>query len=207
MITEIVKYLDTLFPNPRCELNYTKDYELLIAVMLSAQTTDKSVNKVTEVLFKKYPTLKSLANANQDDIINIIRPIGTFQRKSVNIIGISKSLLENYNGVVPNNREYLESLSGVGHKTANVVLSTLYDENCIAVDTHVSRVSKRLNVATEKDNVLQIERKLEKMFKGYSLKRLHHQLILFGRYYCKSLKPLCKNCQLISYCKEKSKTI
>lgn len=207
MITEIIKYLDTLFPNPRCELNYTKDYELLIAVMLSAQTTDKSVNKVTEVLFKKYPTLKSLANANQDNIINIIRPIGTFQRKSVNIIDISKSLLENYNGVVPNNREYLESLSGVGHKTANVVLSTLYDEDCIAVDTHVSRVSKRLNIAKEKDNVLQIEKKLEKKFKGYSLKRIHHQLILFGRYYCKSLKPLCKNCQLISYCKEKNKTI
>lgn len=207
MIAKTVDYLDLLFPNPKCELNYSKDYELLIAVMLSAQTTDKSVNKVTEVLFKKYSNLESLANAQQEEIIEIIRPIGTYHRKSLNIISIAKSLLENCNGMVPNDRELLESLDGVGHKTANVVLSNLYDENCIAVDTHVTRVSIRLGLANKKDNVLEIEKKLAKKFKKYSLKRLHHQLVLFGRYYCKAQKPLCKECQLSSYCKEKNKNI
>lgn len=205
MIAKIVDYLDILFPNPKCELNYNKDYELLIAVMLSAQTTDKSVNKVTEVLFKKYPTIESLANANQNDIIDIIRPIGTYQRKSAAIISISKSILDNYNGEVPNNRDYLESLNGVGHKTANVVLSNLYDENCIAVDTHVSRVSIRLGLANKNDNVLEIEKKLTKKFKGYSLKRLHHQLVLFGRYKCKAKNQECRDCNLFSECKEKNK--
>lgn len=206
MIAKIADYLDTLFPNPKCELNYTKDYELLIAVMLSAQTTDKSVNKVTEILFKKYPTIESLASANQNDIIDIIRAIGTYQRKSSAIISISKSLLENYNGIVPNNRSYLESLDSVGHKTVNVVLSNLYDENCVAVDTHVSRVSIRLGIANKNDDVLEIEKKLTKKFKGYSLKRLHHQLVLFGRYKCKSKNPECKDCYLFDNCREKNKT-
>jgi endonuclease III len=207
MIAKIVEYFDILFPNPKCELNYNKDYELLIAVMLSAQTTDRSVNKVTEVLFKRYSTIKQLACANQDDIIDIIRPIGTFQRKSTNIINISKSLLKDYNGIVPNNREYLESLNGVGRKTTNVVLSNLFEENCLAVDTHVSRVSKRLGLSNKKDDVNKIEKKLTKRFKGYSLIRLHHQLVLFGRYYCKAKNPECDNCHLRLYCKEINRTI
>lgn len=205
MIQKIIEYLDYLFPNPECELNYSKDYELLIAVMLSAQTTDKSVNKVTEVLFHKYPTLDSLTNANIDDIIEIIRPIGTYQRKSSNVIEIAKSLVRDCNGRVPNDREYLESLAGIGHKTANVVLSTLFDENCVAVDTHVTRVSIRLGLATKNDNVIDIERKLTKKFKGYSLKRLHHQLVLFGRYHCKAKNPNCMVCELKEFCREKNK--
>ena len=127
MTEKIINYLDELFPNPKCELNYTKDYELLIAVMLSAQTTDKRVNEVTAILFDKYPTIESLSYANQEDIIDIIRPIGTFNVKSKNVIEIAKSLVENTNGIVPNDRKYIESLNGVGHKTANVVLSNLYD--------------------------------------------------------------------------------
>ena len=203
MNKEIIEFLDKLFPNPKCELEYTKDYELLIAVMLSAQTTDKRVNMVTRVLFKKYDTLESFSNADINDIIDIIKPIGTFNKKASNIISISKSLINEQNGIVPNDREYLESLSGVGRKTTNVVLSNLYDVPCIAVDTHVSRVSKRLGLAKRNDDVLTIERKLNKKFPKDKLSRLHHQLVLFGRYYCKAQSPMCENCKLKDICKEK----
>lgn len=205
MIQKIINYLDELFPNPKCELNYEKDYELLIAVMLSAQTTDKRVNEVTSILFKKYPTIHSLSQATQEDIIDIIKPIGTFNIKSNNVLKIAKALVEEQNGKVPNDRKYIESLSGVGHKTANVVLSNLYDEECVAVDTHVSRVSIRLGIAKKNDDVLQIEKKLTRKFKGYSLKRLHHQLVLFGRYYCKAKNPNCDECKLKDICKYKDR--
>ena len=193
MNKEIIEFLDKLFPNPKCELEYTKDYELLIAVMLSAQTTDKRVNMVTRVLFKKYNSLEELSNANIDDIIDIIKPIGTFNKKASNIISISKSLINE------------QSLSGVGRKTTNVVLSNLYDVPCIAVDTHVSRVSKRLGIARKNDDVLTIEKKINKKFPKNKLSRLHHQLVLFGRYYCKAKKPLCDTCKLKNICKEKKK--
>ena len=199
-MNEIIEYLDELYPNPKCELNYQKDYELLIAVMLSAQTTDKRVNMVTDILFKRYPNLESLKNASQEDLISIIKPIGTYQKKSDNIISIATALLEKANGIVPNDREFLESLNGVGRKTTNVVLSNLYEENCIAVDTHVSRVSKRLGLADEKDNVTVIEKKLNNFFPQEKLGRLHHQLVLFGRYYCKASKPECQNCKLKHIC-------
>ncbi len=202
-MNDIINYLDELFPNPRCELNYNKDYELLIAVMLSAQTTDKRVNMVTEILFKKYDTLEKLSKADLNDIINIIRPIGTFNKKANNIISISISLLNDKNGIVPNDRTYLESLDGVGRKTTNVVLSNLYNEPCIAVDTHVSRVSRRLGIAKEKDDVLIVEKKLNKYFPKEKLNRLHHQLVLFGRYYCKAKSPICENCKLKNMCKKK----
>ena len=204
-MTEITNYLDKLFPNPKCELEYTKDYELLIAVMLSAQTTDKRVNMVTDILFKRYTDLESLANADINDIIDIIKPIGTFNKKASNIINIANSLIKEKNGIVPNDRTYLESLSGVGRKTTNVVLANLYNVPCIAVDTHVSRVSKRLGIANKNDDVLVIEKKLNKNFSKELLPRLHHQLVLFGRYYCKAQKPLCENCELKNICKEKKK--
>lgn len=201
-VTDIIEYMDVLFPNPRCELNYNKDYELLLAVMLSAQTTDKRVNMVTEILFQKYPTLEDLRDADIEDLIGIIRPIGTFQKKAMNIKKIAQRLLEESGGIVPNDRAFLESLSGVGRKTTNVVLSNLYHENCIAVDTHVSRVSKRLGLALPKDDVLIVEKKLMKKFPKETLGRLHHQLVLFGRYYCKAVKPECENCRLKDRCKE-----
>ncbi len=197
----ILEYLEELFPNPKSELNFNKDYELLIAVMLSAQTTDKRVNMVTKELFSKYPSLEELSKANIEDVKKIIKPVGTFNIKSRNVILIAKSLLDNYNGVVPNNRDYLESLSGVGRKTTNVVLSILYNEPCIAVDTHVSRVSKRLKIAYKNDDVLTIEKKLMKKFNKNELLKLHHQLLLFGRYHCKALNPLCDKCKLKDICR------
>lgn len=199
---DIISYLDTIIPNPHCELEYNKDYELLIATMLSAQTTDKRVNEVTNILFKKYSSLEALANSDIEDLKNIIKPIGTYNKKAYNVKNIAKDILYKSGGVVPNDRAFLESLDGVGRKTANVVLSNLYNVPCIAVDTHVSRVSKRLGIAKENDDVITIEKKLNKTFNGDDLCRLHHQLVLFGRYYCKAIKPECTSCYLKKYCKE-----
>ena len=203
MKNKIVNYMDELFPNPKCELNYNKDYEFLIAVMLSAQTTDKRVNSVTSILFKKYDTIDKLNKASLDDIIDIIKPLGIVNIKARNILGITNRLIIDCNGIVPNNRQYLESLPGVGRKTTNVVLSNLFDEPCIAVDTHVSRVSIRLGLANSNDDVLTIEKKLTKIFNEDELSRLHHQLVLFGRYYCKAINPLCTNCKLKNICKKR----
>ena len=200
-MNDIEKYLDKLFPEPKCELNYNKDYELLLATMLSAQTTDKRVNSVTEILFKKYPTLEKLSEANLNDIITIIKPIGTFNKKANNVIEISKRLVAEQNSKIPNDRNYLESLPGVGRKTTNVVLSNLFNEPCIAVDTHVSRVSKRLGLAKKEDSPLKVEQKLTKKFKKEELCKRHHQLVLFGRYHCLARNPKCHQCQIREICK------
>lgn len=200
---KIWDYLDKLFPNPKCELNYEHDYELLIAVMLSAQTTDKRVNKVTSVLFKKYPGIKELSEAPIDDIENIIREIGTYKRKSMYVHEITKKLRDDGYDYVPNDRGYIEKLPGVGHKSANVFLANIYNEPAIAVDTHVARVSKRLGVARDQDNVKVIEKKLEKVIPKDKWGRTHHQLVLFGRYYCKAVSPLCEDCELNEICKYK----
>ena len=192
--------LDLMFPDPKCELNYNKDYELLIATVLSAQCTDKRVNEVTSVLFSKYD-LAGLKNANTKDIESIIRSCGSYTKKAAYIKEIAKSLIDNYKGIVPNDREYLESLPGVGRKTTNVVLSNIYDEPAIAVDTHVERVSKRLNLARKNDDVLTVEKKLMKKLPKDKWSRTHHQLVLFGRYICKSRNPECEKCLLKLECK------
>lgn len=197
-MNEIIDYLNELIPNAKCELEYNKDYELLIAVMLSAQTTDKRVNEVTKVLFKKYPNLKLLSEADINDIISIVKPLG-ITKKAYNVINIAKTLEKI--GYVPNEREFLESLPGVGRKTANVVLSNLYNEPCIAVDTHVKRVSNRLGISNSSD-VLKIEEDLNNFFPKEKLAKLHHQLVLFGRYYCKAKNPECLNCKLKNICKK-----
>lgn len=189
---KILNNLDILFPDARCELNYNKDYELLIATILSAQSTDKRVNSVTSILFSKYDIF-SLKNANLKDIEKIIYPVGTYHRKAEYIKLVAKELVEKYNGIVPNDRAFLESLPGVGRKTCNVVLSNIYNVPAIAVDTHVKRVAKRLGITNEQD-VLKIENDLMKFFPKNKWSRVHHQLVLFGRYICKSQNPDCKNC-------------
>ena len=204
MISNLNDKLDKMYPSARCELNYNKDYELLIATVLSAQCTDKRVNEVTKVLFNKYD-LDKLSKANIKDIEDIIRPCGSQYKKSKYIIDIAKSLIDNYNGIVPNDRDYLESLPGVGRKTTNVVLSNLYDIPAIAVDTHVSRVSKRLKLAKISDDVLTIEKKLMKKIPKDKWSRSHHQLVLFGRYVCKAKNPLCDKCLFYDECKSKDK--
>jgi endonuclease-3 len=203
----IGEYLDYLFPNPKCELNYNNDYQLLIAIMLSAQTTDKRVNMVTDILFNKYSTLESLMDASISDLEAIIRPVGSFRKKALYTKEIASILVSKYNGVVPRDRVLLIQMPGVGRKTINVFLSEYYNEAAIAVDTHVERVSKRLGLAYKCDDVLKVENKLMKKFPKSEWARRHLQLVLFGRYYCKAIKPLCSNCKLIDICHEKKKNI
>ncbi len=197
----IEEYLDELFPNPKCELNYSNEYELLINIMLSAQTTDKRVNIVTKELYEKYNSLNSLKEADINDIKRIIHSLGNYNKKSEYIKEIATILVDKYNCIVPKTREELESLPGIGRKTVNVFLSELNIEPQIAVDTHVHRVSKRLNLANEKDDVLKTEMKLKKAFKKENWNKRHLQLVLFGRYKCKAIKPDCDNCKLREICK------
>ena len=200
MMNNILDNLDIMVKDVVCELNYSKDYELLIAIVLSAQCTDKRVNEVTKVLFSKYDIF-SLANANIKDIKSIIKPCGMSDKKSQFIKTIAVSLVNSYNGSVPNNREYLESLPGVGHKTCNVFLAEYYKEDTIAVDTHVKRVATRLNLVKESDSVLQVEKKLENLVPKNKWSRFHLQMVLFGRYTCKAIKPECQNCLNKNICK------
>lgn len=199
----VEEYLDELIPNPKCELNYSKDYELLIAVMLSAQTTDKRVNKVTKVLFNKYDSLEKLKEADINDLKQIVREIGSYNKKAQYIKEIARIIVDNYNGIMPRKRKDLESMPGVGRKTVNVVFGELDIEPNIAVDTHVDRVSKRLRLAKENDSVLEVEMKLRRKFKRETWSKKHKQLVLFGRYYCKAIKPECENCKLKNICKGK----
>lgn len=202
-IEEISNVLDELIPNPKCELNYKKDYELLIATVLSAQATDKSVNKVTAVLFEKYDNLEKLKNADISELKEIIRPIGTYEKKSHYVKEIAKILDEKYNGIVPNSRVKLQKLPGVGRKTANVVLSNIYNVPAFAVDTHAKRIATRLGLSKEYDDVDTVEKKLMRKFKREEWGRRHHQFVLFGRYYCKAKNPECENCKLKKFCKNK----
>lgn len=201
MNKEFFSILDEIVPNPQCTLEYSRDYELLIATVLSAQCTDERVNKVTKVLFEKYDIF-ALAKLKPEDIIDIIRPCGNMNKKSKHIVDIAKKLVSEYNGQVPNNREFLESLPGVGRKTANVVLGNIYNEPTFAVDTHVERVSKRLGLAASNDDVLTVENKLMQIFPKEKWIYLHHQLLLFGRHTCLSRNPLCQSCKMKKYCKK-----
>ena len=200
-VSLIISYFDEIIPDPVCELNYNKDYELLIAVMLSAQTTDKRVNMVTKELFNKYNNLEELANASLIDVINIVMPLGNYKKKAIAVIEIAKLLNSIYGGVVPNDREALEDLPMVGRKTCNVVLSELFNEPNIAVDTHVKRVSNRLGLSFS-SNVLEIENDLKKIINKDKWSRFHHQVVLFGRYHCMAIKPKCDNCKLKNICKK-----
>lgn len=191
-INSFISYLSSLYPNATCSLNYSKDYELLIAVMLSAQTTDKAVNKVTAILFKKYPTLDKLKKAKLQDVEDIIHPLGMYKVKAKNIIEIVKKLDKK----VPNTREKLMEYPGVGQKVANVVLAELYHLPYFAVDTHCARISKRIGIAKENDNSKVIEEKIIKLVSKDKLILLNHQMIEFGRNICKAKNPLCDKCKM-----------
>lgn len=207
MIDKLLNYLDELFPNPQCELLYKCDYQLLMAIVLSAQSTDKRVNSVTPIIFSKYKTLSDLKNAKLSDLESIIRPVGSFRKKAYYLKEIARRLVDEFDGVVPVDREVLESFPGVGRKTVNVFLAEFYGFPAIAVDTHVERVSKRLKLAYLKDSVLDVERKLMKKVPKDRWARFHLQMVLFGRYYCKAVKPLCKDCPLKEFCREKKKNL
>ncbi len=199
-VSVVEEYLDFLIPDPWCELNFKRDYELLIAIVLSAQTTDKRVNQVTSILFSKYSNLKSLKDASIKDIEDILRPLGSFRKKSLYVVGIARLIDEKYDGKVPTKRDVLETFPGVGRKTVNVFFSEFYQIPEFAVDTHVERVSKRLGLVKIDDDVYDIEMKLKRKFKKKDWCNRHKQFVLFGRYYCKAIKPECEHCQLVEIC-------
>ncbi len=204
---KILDFLDQQYPNVGCELWYRKDYELLIAVLLSAQTTDQSVNKVTPILFKKFPRLEDLANAPIRSIENTIQSIGLFHTKAKHIKALAATLIKNYQGKVPSDKSQLISLPGVGVKTANVIRSELFNIPEIAVDTHVFRLAWRLGISKKSDSVEVTEKKLRKYFPQDRYIKLHHQLIHFGRYACQARKPNCVGCRLQTICKEPNKNL
>ena len=189
--------------NPKPELDFNNNFELLCAVMLSAQTTDKRVNEVTKELFKKYPTPKSLSKADLDDVIAIIKSLGLANNKAKNIISLSEKLVNDYNSVVPSTIEELTKLPGVGRKTANVVLGLGFNIPSMPVDTHIYRMSVRFKFIKEDDSVIVAEEKLKKHIPKDRWIEAHHLLLLFGRYHCKSQNPLCKECKLKKFCIKK----
>ncbi len=203
---KVMLALDSLFPDAQIELTHKNTYELLVAVILSAQTTDVSVNKITPKLFKKYPNVDALSNANVEDVIKIIKSIGLYRTKAKNIILMANQIKDNYNGEIPNTREGLESLAGVGRKTANVVLANAFNKDVIAVDTHIHRVSIRLGIAKKDSNVREAEESIYKFFPKENYLKLHHQLIFFGRYHCLARNPKCANCPLYDICIYEKKT-
>lgn len=199
-LKKIMDIIADMFPEAKGELEWEKPYQLLIAVILSAQTTDKAVNKVTPFLWAKYPNLEDLASANLADVELILKSIGLYKTKARNIIKTAQILVDNYNGQVPKTHKELETLPGVGRKTANVVLGEVYAIPGIAVDTHVSRVAKRLNISSQDADVKEIEADLMQKIPKKDWVISHHRLIFFGRYHCLAKNPKCEVCPLQSYC-------
>lgn len=207
---EIRFCLDTMgemFPNAHCELIHDNPFELLIAVLLSAQTTDVNVNRVTKTLFQKYKKPEDYLAVDVKELENDIRSIGLYRTKAKNIQKLCRTLLDEFNGEVPQTREELMKLAGVGRKTANVVLSVAFGIPAIAVDTHVERVAKRLAFCRWKDTVLQVEETLMKKIPKEEWSISHHRFIFFGRYHCKAMNPNCPECPLLEICREGKKRI
>ena len=198
-ILEIMEIFAKLNPNPQCELNFSNAYTLLVAVVLSAQSTDKGVNKATEELFKVADTPQKMLDLGEEGLKNYIKTIGLYNNKAKSIMSLSKDLVEKFKGEVPYNRESLESLAGVGRKTANVVLNVWFGEPTVAVDTHVFRVAHRLELSNGK-TPLDVEKDLLKVLPAEYAKNANHWLVLFGRYTCKAQKPDCGNCPLAHLC-------
>ena len=204
---EMIEVMEELFPDAHCELNFTNEFELVLAVLLSAQTTDKSVNKLTAQLFQKYKTPEDYLEVTLEELEQDLRTIGLYRSKAKNIQALCRLLIEEYQGVVPHIFEELVKLPGVGRKTANVVLSVGFNVPRIAVDTHVERVSKRLGFAKADDTVLEVEHKLMKLIKEDRWSKSHHLMIFFGRYHCTAKNPKCETCPLFTNCKEGKKLI
>ena len=201
----VAERMNNYYGQAECALHYSSPFTLTIAVLLSAQTTDAGVNKVTPRLFERYGTPEKMAQADTEEVMDIIHSIGFYRNKAKNIIACAKELVENYDGEVPSNMKQLTSLSGVGRKTANVVMSVAFDIPAIAVDTHVERISKRLGFAKQQDSVLQVEVKLKRKLNRQRWNRAHHLFIFFGRYFCTAKNPKCSECPFIENCREKNK--
>lgn len=199
---EILDKMEEMFPDAHCELNHSNAIELVIAVVLSAQTTDEAVNKVTPGLFAAYPTLDDYEKADIGDIEECIRRIGLYRNKAKHIKNLTHQLKYEFHGEVPSGMKELTSLAGVGRKTANVVRSVWFDIPGFAVDTHVERISKRLGLAKPADNVLAVEQKLKRKIRREWWNKGHHLFIFFGRYFCTARNPKCEQCPFIGFCKK-----
>ncbi len=199
-INELLDKLEEMYPDADCALDFGSIFQLLISVVLSAQTTDKSVNAVTPELFRRYPDAGALSLAREEDLQDIIKRIGMYKTKSKNILALSKTLESQYEGQVPEDYDKLIALPGVGRKTANVVLSVGFGQQRIAVDTHIFRVSNRIGLVHEKD-VLKTELALMKVIPEERWSRTHHSLIFHGRYCCDAKKPKCEDCAISAFCK------
>ncbi|MBT2656365.1 endonuclease III [Bacillus sp. ISL-18] len=197
--------IGNLYPDAHCELKHSNPFELVIAVSLSAQCTDALVNKVTKRLFEKYKTPEDYLNVSLEELQNDIRSIGLYRNKAKNIQSLCRMLIDEYNGMLPMDRDELTKLAGVGRKTANVVVSVAFNIPAIAVDTHVERVSKRLGICRWKDSVLEVEKTLMKKVPKEEWSLTHHRLIFFGRYHCKAQNPQCPSCPLLELCREGKK--
>lgn len=198
-VKEVLNILEELYPHAKAELNFSNPFELLIATILSAQCTDVRVNKVTQKLFKEYKTPEDYLKLTEEELGEKIRSCGFYNNKSKNILGTCEMLVKEYGGKVPDTREELMKLPGVGRKTANVVLSNAFSKDAIAVDTHVFRVSNRIGLSNS-DNVLDTEKDLMGNIEKSMWSKAHHLLIFHGRRICKARKPLCEKCPLDSYC-------
>lgn len=201
---KILNYLDELYSNPKCALEFETPYQLLVAVVLSAQCTDKRVNQVTKQLFAIAPTPEKMLNLGETKLKQIIYPCGFYNNKSKAIISLSEDLIERFNDIVPNNLEELTTLKGVGRKTANVVTAVAFGGQTIAVDTHVHRISKRLGLTNKNSTPLQCETDLLKKVPKDRRTKFHHQMIWFGREHCKATNPQCENCKLKDICKKEN---
>lgn len=205
-VLDIMKIFNDRDPNPRCELDFANAYTLLVAVVLSAQSTDKGVNKATKELFAVADTPQKMLNLGLEKVKNYIKTIGLYNNKAKNIIALSQELVDKYNGEVPSAREALESLPGVGRKTANVVLNVWFNQPTLAVDTHVFRIAHRLGFSQGKTPV-EVEKDLLKVLPDNYAKNANHWLVLFGRYICKAQRPDCANCPIAGFCHSTDKRI
>jgi len=201
---EIIRILKEEYKDPKCELEYTSPFELLVAVVLSAQCTDKRVNQVTRQLFKNYNTAEKIASLPIEDLEQIIKPCGFYHNKAKALKSLSSDIVKRFNGNFPKTKEDLKSLAGVGEKTANVVVSLIYKEPAIAVDTHVFRVSNRLGLANA-NTPEKTQKQLEKVIDKNDWIQSHYALVLHGRYICKARKPNCEGCAFKNICKENNK--
>lgn len=197
-----VQYFQEAFPEPQTELQYRTPFELLVAVVLSAQCTDVRINKVTPALFEQFPDAERMATATFDELFALIRSVSYPNNKSKHLMGLSKMLTEHYGGEVPANIHDLQKLPGVGRKTANVIVSVLYNQPAMAVDTHVFRVSKRLGLVTQSATTpLEVEKQLTRHIPDRYIHKAHHWLILHGRYVCLARKPKCEACKITHFCR------
>ncbi|MDE6097331.1 MAG: endonuclease III [Muribaculaceae bacterium] len=203
----IVERFRQTMPVAETELHYNNPYQLLVAVILSAQCTDKRVNMITPGLFEAYPDAASLAAAEDIDVYNLIRSVSYPNNKTKSLIGMARNLCRDFGGEVPSTMDELLTLPGVGRKTANVILSVVFGQAAMAVDTHVFRVSERLGLTTRSKNVESTERKLMQLLPREVVATAHHWLILHGRYVCKARKPLCDNCKLTDLCRYYKKNV